>query len=733
MTEEIVVQIQGGAGGYTARLGHGRHRSFELDLRHELKIPAIDNGGKKSLQDLLDDLHAFDRNKSVSAMSDARGSALGKYLAALLWGGDSGVSEHPSFEGVLADPFGPKVSHVVIETDDPVAAALPWALTEPPDRGQLYSDRIAVSVRIPSCDLTPDVFGLPPEGPKILLVFPDAQKDLSADHALHHMDLCERLAPKPAELSDVLATEIQALERRFKELNAQVFKQIMSSEPPSAKIKQEMRDTLSDWRALRCAPDDRLSASLVNDTVTTWAELRARLETDPPDILYYLGHGVVDSDGALSLQFEAPNGQVENVKASKFANFLRDASEADSARSALQLVYLNCCWGGATTGEGGPMQIGAITPAFISNRIAAYAPVAQLQALEIFDEIIHRDAPPHEAVMNVLTRGASSSSGLTGDGTEEDEPWWLSPVAVANYTTWRPRIPGPRQKDLNAVRLTDTQTLRLNREMQVEPACVKVEELSERVEGRRALILAWTGTQDQGIHSLADRLWYEILEQEGSRLRRLSKFHLDWGTALLGNTDIRKSIGDVLGATYLGAGSNITFDFKTDADSDGVSVQNLAARMERSAGREGGLLLIRHAPMKFPLKRRNAPDPKHVGAVLMSYAKLLSDLGKHLEKKNVFPVVFAPIHGVDRAALSDELEERPRDEVPTLVLTELASIERRDLIRFFAKQDSWLKKEYKFKSSEIDELPQQILDQTGGVYEPTRRLLLDPPDTWTKT
>jgi hypothetical protein len=229
-------------------------------------------------------------------------------------------------------------------------------------------------------------------------------------------------------------------------------------------------------------------------------------------------------------------------------------------------------------------------------------------------------------------------------------------------------------------------------------------------------MIHWCGTEDEGVHALADRLRGELLHLR--RARALSAAEIDWPAGYSveqGRQDRRRQVRQHITGAICGSAKQ----------SDERAIANFARGLLFPSG---GIAIMVHAPIDagmLPVKEElRAP---HLTELLTDYmATLHSDTLNALnENTDAAPIHIVILVRIDAAAgdgLRTAVEIACRENVTDVEMTllpELRALTTEDIEVFIdaiREQDPQVWK----KRSKI---AQEIYMKTHGIYEPTRRAL----------
>ncbi|MCL4207421.1 MAG: hypothetical protein KJ000_33475 [Pirellulaceae bacterium] len=221
--------------------------------------------------------------------------------------------------------------------------------------------------------------------------------------------------------------------------------------------------------------------------VDRWADLVDSLQTHPPDVLYYYGHGHGDRQVArLVFPHPEPGKGVQEIPVADLALRLQRLVRKP------YIVYLNCCHGDAGAGLGAGRQLADTVPAVISNRSLAFVPQARAQAIRFFQQTLVQGERPHTAMRQLYQPQLAQDS--------VSNPRWMTPVFYRSYGPWLAR------PVIQSGWLPDTDwSARLDRDVQW---AIVFEKTCDMLYGgaRRGLAFLWYGEEGQGLDLFHQRL-----------------------------------------------------------------------------------------------------------------------------------------------------------------------------------------------------------------------------------
>jgi hypothetical protein len=290
---------------------------------------------------------------------------------------------------------------------------------------------------------------------------------------------------------------------------------------------------------------------------------------------------------------------------------------------------------------------------------------------------------------------------------EADEPWWLTPTIFARYGAWKSQRP----KRLDRI-LSFEETLEIDR----LDHCGMLDDSLKRghsdVHRPRVLIAVWHGESDDGLHSLSERLCFQMLD--GFRACYLAVREVGWSGQLPDLTrqsERERVIRETISVAVCGAGAG----------------EGAVARRARDLLRPAsGVAVLRQAQ----IDERVVPADKRsqLKDILLAYAAVLHrDIVPVLDAAPpVFLVALLRIAGTD-ADIDDAIERAQADNwtrVEIIPLPSLGPVTATDIERFLRRlqvdrQDVWRQQK---------QITLQILKAHAGRYEPTRKLLANIED-----
>lgn len=366
MTEDLLhLRISRLAGGAAADPTHAIVRlpgvtTSRVAFDPETRILRIPGGldqplAERTMRQLLDALLGSDA--AAPRLSNGDQMALGAALGDLVWGGQE----------------RPPIGELLIETDDPTVAGLPWPLARSGSTPMLVAEGTPVRLQVG-----------PPGGP-----LPAASLRRGA-----RILLC---LPSPQGLP-----------------------------PTGAEIHvQELEATLG------------AAANILPDRPVTFAQLVEALNRQKPDILYYFGHADrFLRELMLAMEDGSAGRGRQDWKAADLAAAIRGHNAALPASGRLTVVYLNACWGGILDTSEQGLQLAAQVPVFISNRTSALAKVARQHALRTLHAMVNYGMPPQAAVTHVMREARENRPPFRGLVSGVTEPWWMTPIVFGAFGQW---------------------------------------------------------------------------------------------------------------------------------------------------------------------------------------------------------------------------------------------------------------------------------------------------------
>lgn len=432
--------------------------------------------------------------------------------------------------------------------------------------------------------------------------------------------------------------------------------------------------------------DARLALGKRLRAVETWEDCVAQLKGFKPQVVYYYGHGLArGSDASTRLVFAAgPRRRREDRPVADLAGVLRGLEEPPL------LAYINCCQGdaGGLLGVGRQLETEAGIPAVITNRTIAEIPAAQAQAMQLFENLLPRGEPPHQAVHGLYRDPA-------GLGLSTADVRWLTPVLHAHYGDWRTSARPAAAPD------TDPDwSLKIDRVSQFSLVDNQTRQMLR--EGRpRCMAFVWYGREDDGVDLFHHRLEVELQESLRGMDTAFLPIAPDWPEEL-GNSDLSfrdktlEACEEVLGAERL---EDIPYSLRT-----------------HSLGRARSLIYVRHRPV--PASNRLI-NPETLDAYLAWWDEHLLPL---LEPDQfvligVSFVVRKP--GAFQNAMAEQAigEENPLRHGVFHLLNRMDALARGDLRTFLRTHRIGIAEG--LSNQTLNRLLDEILARTGGRYEQT--------------
>ncbi|MCP4105056.1 MAG: hypothetical protein GY749_05905 [Desulfobacteraceae bacterium] len=433
------------------------------------------------------------------------------------------------------------------------------------------------------------------------------------------------------------------------------------------------KDHLEDLEDILSSHDPLLSFDNHIKTACTWDDFVCMVNEFKPQLVYYYGHGESEGKKTRLVFAQGPKNKRLDKPVADFALCLRNMEKPPI------LAYINCCLGDAGGFLGAGMQLGDFIPAVITNRTIAYIPVAQAQGIALWENILIRAIPPHQAVATLYAR--MEAHNLTTADIK-----WINPVFHCHYSQWDAKPPTPPD------RLTDDPHwhLKIDRVSQFSHVVAQTR-LMLREKKPKSLVFVWYGQEGQGIEIFHKRLWVELREDLSNTfvhpVRPAWPFHLE---------DYQTAFGNTLAQA---------FEVNT--------LDDIPARIRNESHGQSGrqtLVYIRHEPVRAT----NLINPES----LRGYVEWWDHEFAPRLQKSQFALLSVSFIVENPPAFAEYMEEEKFDSLDLKhtdfwLLDEMEQLALKDLLRFLRTHNIRLPVERR------DKVLKKILKKTGGQYEQT--------------
>ncbi len=217
-----------------------------------------------------------------------------------------------------------------------------------------------------------------------------------------------------------------------------------------------------------------------------------------PEIVYYYGHGTDDSQKAQLRFAVGKKRDLRDIPMANFALFFR------KMKVPLRLAYINCCYGDAAGFLGAGRQLGDFIPAVIANRTVVEIPVAQAQAIALWESILLKGTPPHKAVSELYVNMGDIDLSVS-------DVRWIAPVVHCHYDKWKANPPSPPSRMVH----DPFWHLKIDRVAQFGTVATQTRQMLRECKPR-SLAFVWYGKKGQGIETFHRRLNVELREDNPS-------------------------------------------------------------------------------------------------------------------------------------------------------------------------------------------------------------------------
>jgi len=407
--------------------------------------------------------------------------------------------------------------------------------------------------------------------------------------------------------------------------------------------------------------------------VSTWQAFVKEVKRQPPDVLYYYGHGISDTH-STKLVFANEDNQYLDVPVVDLIPLLINKPP--------RLAYFNCCFGdtGGLLGVG--KQLSRFIPALLTNRTAAIIPTAQAQALSFWQATLLDGIAPHQAL-------AAQREQLAEWQLSVADIRWITPVLHRHYEQWSANPP----QRFKGWQRDPHWRLRLDRINQFGRVFLDTEEMLRNGKPK-VLAYLWYGLPNQGVEIFHQRLTIDLQEKLANT--RLIERRPEWSAMFL-EDNLDDNFEKMLAQAF--EISNL----------DSVSAK--IRELNRGSPASKTLIYVRHEPIIFNFTDETKFNPNYLTAYLEWWnhrfiAQLppschaLLGLSYQVEQPARFSTGLSK-RGLDDVELSDTV---------FCLLDELEKISKKDLSEFIKKHNILLPANIK------NDVIADILDNTQGDY-----------------
>ena len=405
--------------------------------------------------------------------------------------------------------------------------------------------------------------------------------------------------------------------------------------------------------------------------VSTWQDFIQAVRTQPPEMLYYYGHGVSDEGFSTHLVFADENNQRLDIPVVDLIPLL--------SKKPPRLAYFNCCFGdtGGLLGVG--KQLSRFVPAVLTNRTAAIIDTAQAQALSFWQAILLEGIAPHEAL-------AKQREQLTESNLSIRDIRWITPVLHRHYEQWKAPLP----RELSGWQGRDPHwNLRLDRINQFGRVYLDTQEMLSNARPK-ALAYLWYGLHNQGVDVFHKRLTIDLQQK-------------------LANTELIE---------ITPAWSPIDHDYENML-AQAFKINNLdyleakIRELTRGSPKPTTLIYIRHEPITYNFTKETTFRPKYLTAYLQWWnGRFVKQLPKSCYALlGISYQVEKPARFYDEMLLQKGLDDVELSDSVFHILDELEKISKKDLLEFIKKHNILLPANTKAN------VITTILDSTQGDYD----------------
>ncbi|MEM1205227.1 MAG: hypothetical protein AAGN66_18510 [Acidobacteriota bacterium] len=423
--------------------------------------------------------------------------------------------------------------------------------------------------------------------------------------------------------------------------------------------------------------------------VETWPQFVEAVREEPPDLVYYYGHGEGDARSSALVFADAAGKRLE-VPASQLARCLDQEMPHPPG-----LVFVNCCSGDAGGFLGVGVQLRRRIPAVITNRTLAAVPAARRLGMEVWQRVLLDGEAPHRALADIFRRLYDMA------GLEAASPRWMTPVLHVGYGSWRGEplaAPAPPPQVPYAGK-------RFDRVDQVGALTQLTREMLRDGEPG-SYVFPWYGARAQGVEAFHDQASCELALIEG--VGGVEDVRPEWPTEVA-RPD--RSFGAMYARAF------------------GVSrPEQVAASVRSRAARGTRLVYIRHPTLRLGRSPGGGPiNLLAVGLCLRYWQQRLAGcfgsgisailgLGFEVDDASTFGAELCD-HLVDGLDLGDTWVEP---------LPQLGPVRRRDIDQAVRRSG------FECSDQERSRLVAHILETGRRAYGPTLELVADLEDTyWT--
>lgn len=305
-----------------------------------------------------------------------------------------------------------------------------------------------------------------------------------------------------------------------------------------------------------------VDTGLTPEIVYTWDDFIRAINENPPDVLYYYGHGISDTY-TTRLVFADNNNQRLDKPVTDLISLLKNQPP--------KLAYFNCCFGDAGGMLGVGKQLSPFIPAVLTNRTIAIIDTAQEQALCFWESTLLDGYSPHRALGKQYQQLGELKLS-TGDIR------WLTPVLHRSYDQWL----ACSQEQLKRQYRDPHWRLRLDRRKQISFVNDQTENML-RFNKPKALGFLWYGRSDQGVEIFHQRLFIELQEKLSNTY--VYQIRPEWSAAIDEDT-MPICFNDMLCQAFKHTGC---FDYLGET----------ILRITRAHSFSNTLIYVRHAPVAF--------------------------------------------------------------------------------------------------------------------------------------
>ncbi len=420
------------------------------------------------------------------------------------------------------------------------------------------------------------------------------------------------------------------------------------------------------------ASDRRLRVGNRITVAYTWEDYKRYIAEFTPEVVYYYGHGVGDSDSTGLVFATGKDKAQKNVPVINFAQVIKQMGQKP------RIVYVNCCQGDAGGKLGVGQQLERVVPSVVTNRTVASIDVAQSQAMAFWDDVVNKGFAPDKAVSSLYSK-------MTDHGVDTSDLRWMTPVAYCRYAGWRSY---PPQTDRD--KYPHDWHLKIDRVAQFGTVSWQTNEmLREQKPRSRAYI--WYGEEGQGVDIFHERLKVCL----GKDLNNTSFYEVtpEWPSEL----EIpSRSFKDMLLEAF-----------------EVSELEMIPGRIRAMTGGQSGkqtLVYVRHKPVKS----KKIMNPRALKDYLEWWDSVLVPLlgSNQFALLGISFVVDKPLQ-FSKAVEKRKILEMELDDTTVRLLDAMEKLARHDLVDFLRDHNIHLPERLK------DEKIEKILEITEGHYEKT--------------